>query len=449
MTPKPEVEDHADTGGGLPASPEVEADLSLADSIKQIVAFRGRILHLKRQQFDIDEALKRVGYSGTSGAIDHAMERLLWARKNSSKLLEGLEELGATMDAFERNLTFYHREMVPVRAAVRRLRDERQRLQSYVRNADKIEKIGTEQLRITLGKGISIAGTPDDQIRYETITTRTFEAIEADLNTATTKMKSLAALFTHAQDQLNDTLTQLDIDPVPFDESPVEVTIDPGNVPPGVDIDDLKRRVERMYQQSYFALTGDSTDTPTKIHLILGHKFDDDDPAAATTTYDNGVTTIRMGSQIDWNDPEGAMRTLAHEVTHVAQRADDNVGAGLPSWVVEGMADHVTLYDLEAQTPRLNLGPDPDGKTWDAGYENTAQMIEWIRTTHEPQIMNILRDAGHDGTYTDQVFLDATGANSMDELWRQFAAERGNVDPGPVPIASIPRDSGTYQSAPG
>lgn len=212
----------------------------------------------------------------------------------------------------------------------------------------------------------------------------------------------------------------------------LRVEVDESTLPPGVTAEEIREQVKKAYADAEGTF-----DPDTRVGGLLGWgkrsdtirvSFADTETGIAGGAWRdaNGTSVINLSNDLDWSADgrANAMRTLTHEVVHATQSATDTQ-TGLPGWLVEGMADHQTLYKSGGVPPAMSPTYRGDGKTWNSGYENTARMLEWIKQTREPNIMNTIVDQGHQRTYTDQLLVDAVGGpvTNMDQVWDTYLQE--------------------------
>jgi len=105
---------------------------------------------------------------------------------------------------------------------------------------------------------------------------------------------------------------------------------------------------------------------------------------------------------------------LVHEMVHVYQY---NGKGKCPGGLVEGIADWVRLH--------AGLKPshwkEGNGDKWDAGYEATAYMLEWMEAKYGYGLVRNLNLTMRDREYEDMIFKEHTGTK-ISNLWKDYRA---------------------------
>lgn len=110
----------------------------------------------------------------------------------------------------------------------------------------------------------------------------------------------------------------------------------------------------------------------------------------------------------------GDVGALVHEAVHVVQSYR---GGDRPSWLVEGIADHVRFFQFE---PGKLGRVDPVKAHFDGGYRTSAAFLDYVARTFDPDAVRKLNQALRDRPYSDRIFPDLTGKTlpELDALWR-------------------------------
>jgi Peptidase of plants and bacteria len=108
---------------------------------------------------------------------------------------------------------------------------------------------------------------------------------------------------------------------------------------------------------------------------------------------------------------------VIHELTHVVQNYP-GANPPLPSWLIEGIADHTRYYEFEPEKPfGLN-----HKQTYRDGYGMAATFLEWIRRNHDPGLIVKLNARLQARTYSDVLFKEFAGER-LERLWDEFKEE--------------------------
>ena len=106
--------------------------------------------------------------------------------------------------------------------------------------------------------------------------------------------------------------------------------------------------------------------------------------------------------------------TLVHELAHLVQKYP---GGACPTWLSEGIADHVRFFQYE---PQNRPHPGPDAKHTDS-YRTTAAFLDWVQQKYDPDLVTTLNTEIRAGRYDADLWVVLTG-RTLDELgqeWRE------------------------------
>jgi hypothetical protein len=106
---------------------------------------------------------------------------------------------------------------------------------------------------------------------------------------------------------------------------------------------------------------------------------------------------------------------IVHELTHVVQAYPKYD----PVWLVEGIADYVRFYHYEPESQRPH--PDPAKANCRDSYRTTAAFLDWAVRRYDADLVKKLDHALKAGTYSDNLFRQATGKN-LDQLNTEWLA---------------------------
>jgi hypothetical protein len=126
---------------------------------------------------------------------------------------------------------------------------------------------------------------------------------------------------------------------------------------------------------------------------------------------DTSGNKIRVAA--DWvkKHPEDT-GMIVHELVHVVQGYK---GPG-PAWVTDGIADFIRYFQFEkkAVTPK-----EKRKGSWKDSYRTTASFFAWIQEKHDREIVQKLNKAMRGGSYSDDLFKQATGKD-LESLWKDY-----------------------------
>ncbi|WP_165251033.1 basic secretory protein-like protein [Paludisphaera soli] len=190
---------------------------------------------------------------------------------------------------------------------------------------------------------------------------------------------------------------------------PVEIVVDELDAP-GMRgwAEKAARECERFYDRINEALKSDGYRPARVIRMSL--KNDIDVPAYAG----GGRITGSVKWFKDHPDDVGAM---IHETAHIVQRYRGRRNPN-PGWLVEGVADYVrfVLYEPE------NIGGlNPERAKYDDSYRVTARFLDYVVKKYDPDFVLKVNRAMREGTYSDDLFKQATG-KPKEELGAEWKA---------------------------
>lgn len=244
----------------------------------------------------------------------------------------------------------------------------------------------------------------------------------------------------------------------------VNVEIDESTLPEGISAEDAKKQVEEAYERAgalfdHDAPGGDGVGGVffAKRDDTIRVKFGDVEDGAeqAFVRQGDGTALVTLSNKrIDIGSEAGAPpeawkidranQLLSKTGVRAAQTApalgDKNIlgesvngkGTGLPPWVEAGMVEHQSTYGMGKE--QVMAGHDVRGfdglpdKELDIrrDAQGASNVLQWIKETREPNIMSTIVDSGHNGTYSDEIILNAAGVGSMNELYELY--DKGRPD---------------------
>lgn len=103
---------------------------------------------------------------------------------------------------------------------------------------------------------------------------------------------------------------------------------------------------------------------------------------------------------------------LIHESVHIVQSKDAG-GSNLPGWIVEGEADFAREHIYNDRPERQPTAVE----TYLSGYSPAANLLYYVQSTYSPNFVNTLNTAGWNGTYSDDLFSQASNGKTIAQLW--------------------------------
>jgi len=119
-----------------------------------------------------------------------------------------------------------------------------------------------------------------------------------------------------------------------------------------------------------------------------------------------------------------AIGSLVHEEVHVVQQYHHRV----PGWIVEGVPDYIRWYLYEPQSHGcdMNTSNQVERARYDGMYRITANFLNWVVGKYGQDIITKLGAVGREGTYTDDLWKDWTGGQTLQDLndaWKKTLEE--------------------------
>lgn len=188
--------------------------------------------------------------------------------------------------------------------------------------------------------------------------------------------------------------------PGPF-KHPVEFSIDVADAPEMREwVETTVRICESQYPIICDLLASKDYEPPTQVRLTMKKDY-------------KGVAAAgggRITGSVDFfrknPDDRGA---FVHETVHIVQNYRQR---GLPSWLVEGIADYIRFWIYEpGKAGRVN----PDRAKYDGSYRTTASFLAFVTDKYEPALVTKLNAALREGTYEVGVWKKLTG-KTVEEL---------------------------------
>ena len=152
-----------------------------------------------------------------------------------------------------------------------------------------------------------------------------------------------------------------------------------------------------------------------------------DTPASA------GGPIIRCNAQWFRANRDGeALGAVVHEMVHLVQRyarrrREDPDAQRFPGWLVEGIPDYVRWFLFEPESRGAEItSRNIERASFDTGYRVSANFLDWVVRTKEPELVRQLNAAARAGSYREGLWLEATGQDleTLGAEWKAAHAER-------------------------
>ena len=176
-----------------------------------------------------------------------------------------------------------------------------------------------------------------------------------------------------------------------------------------------------------------------KIYPVIVDRYNRDAPRKVIVTVSDDYEDIggighwadggggRAGNEIriknsmrKFSEVHSELRVFTHELMHLAQTYRSTA----PSWLLEGIADYVSMEIRPVDDGgRLFLPPPPEDGSYRLGYGWAARFFRMLEKGY-PGLVRELHWAAADGTYSDSTWVDLTG-HPLDELWNAYMVVDG------------------------
>lgn len=185
--------------------------------------------------------------------------------------------------------------------------------------------------------------------------------------------------------------------------------------------------VLEWYPRIVKALPSDGFEPPVKV----GIRFKEMDGVAATAG-------ARIDCAAQWfrdNLEREAKGAVVHELVHVVQQYGDRArknhsATPNPGWLVEGVADYLRWYKYEPNSRGADISASSlPGVRYNASYRPTANFLNWVSTTHDPEIVRKLNAAMREGRYSPNLWSESTGktVQALEVEWKTALAKELGV----------------------
>jgi hypothetical protein len=183
---------------------------------------------------------------------------------------------------------------------------------------------------------------------------------------------------------------------------------------------ELKPIVLSWYPKLVELLSSDGYESPGDLALRFR-----DDMGGTPASAGRGVINLNAA----WFRRElqrEALGAVVHEMVHVVQnygrvRRTQPVAASAPGWVVEGIADYVRWFLYEPQSGGAEITErNLAGARFDASYRVSANFLNWVTRTYDPNLVRNLNAAVREGRYDDALWKTWAGKSLRDlgDEWR-------------------------------
>ncbi len=153
-----------------------------------------------------------------------------------------------------------------------------------------------------------------------------------------------------------------------------------------------------------------------------GYKVPDHVRLEFKTDMPNGVPAYAAGNQLSLSVPffrneleREAKGCVVHEMVHVVQnywraRVTNRQPTETPGWVTEGIADYVRWFLYEPQSRGAEITErNFRSARYDASYRVSANFLDFLVRTYDPQLVTKLNAAAREGRYREELWKEWTG----------------------------------------
>lgn len=178
--------------------------------------------------------------------------------------------------------------------------------------------------------------------------------------------------------------------------------------------------LQDLFFGSYPEMKDDfGTTTNTSVSFLLNKDLDE--PGISTVAYTDESLTVHCSLRLLEED-EGYRNAIVHELFHVVQNGYPDIDKDPIIRVLsEGLADYAReKYGVYEEVDWVLPEYSSDQSYMDS-YRVTAAFISWIADTYDEDFPVNLNKALHEGSYTDEFWVDATGLD-IDQLWAEYGS---------------------------
>ena len=192
---------------------------------------------------------------------------------------------------------------------------------------------------------------------------------------------------------------------------PVEFTTDIVDAPELKEwMEKVVRVCEKQYPMICEELASEGHTPPTQIRIAM--KSDYAGVAEASGAKIKGSVKYFKARPED-------IGAMVHETAHCVQgyRA-----RGLPSWLVEGIADYIRFWKYEpGKAGKVNA----ERAKYDGSYRTTAAFLAYVTEKHDPKLVTELNALLREGKYDAKVWKELTGktVEELDRAWKESLAK--------------------------
>jgi hypothetical protein len=153
---------------------------------------------------------------------------------------------------------------------------------------------------------------------------------------------------------------------------------------------------DTWYPRIVKTLGADKTKLPKRVTIVL-------DLEAGGVAGASG-NEIRVSARYVAKNPDD-LGMIVHELTHVVQAYPKYD----PVWLVEGIADYIRFFQYESVSRRPR--PNPARASYKDSYRTTGSFLDFVATRYDKELIVKLDKALKAGTYSPELFEQATGKN--------------------------------------
>lgn len=121
---------------------------------------------------------------------------------------------------------------------------------------------------------------------------------------------------------------------------------------------------------------------------------------------------------------------VIHELLHVVQdygRAKGGDGEPVPGWLTEGIADYIRWFRYEPEKQGAAItARNVAGARCDGSYRVTANFLDWVSRTYDPELVQSLNASARGGRYREALWRQRTGKplEALGDEWHRANARR-------------------------
>ena len=175
---------------------------------------------------------------------------------------------------------------------------------------------------------------------------------------------------------------------------------------------DLMPVCKLWYPRIAAALPSEDFEAPTEFKVVFREGM-------RGVAYTSGKDVYGAGDWYTKNIDGEATGSIIHELVHVVQQYHQAGGNRPPSWLVEGIADHIRWYQFEPieKRRRINL----NRANYDDAYFASATFLDTIVREIDPDAILKVNQVARQGRYSDDYWMKRYG-KTAEQIWAMTKA---------------------------